>query len=133
MKFVYGNAQVSRAKLTTVNFNDDFLLLGFSIVSIALPFALHSAEFPNQLLVGTIVNALLAGSALYLSFGKSLPVIILPSIAALASGFVFNSFTPFLAFLLPAIWLGNGIYVHAIKGLAVDGKMNYFISVLAAS
>jgi len=63
--------------------------------------------FPNQLLIGTIVNALLVYSALKYNLSKSLPIILLPSIGTVVSGIVFGQFSFFLLYLIPAIWLGN--------------------------
>jgi hypothetical protein len=71
--------------------------------------------FPNQLLIGTIVNGLLAYSALRFNIWKSLPIILLPSIGALISGIVFGQFTFFLLYLIPAIWLGNYILGYFVK------------------
>ncbi|MCR4368996.1 MAG: hypothetical protein NUV67_03765, partial [archaeon] len=77
----------------------------------------HLTGFPNQLIVGTLVNALLAYAALKFSFQKSLPIIILPALGALASGIIFGSYTIFLLSLVPFIWVGNAIYVFALKKL----------------
>ena len=133
MKFAYPYAQISASKLTLVNFSEKSLLLGFSFFALVIPVVFHSQAFPNQIIVGTIVNALLALCALYLTFKNSLPVILLPSLAALFSGFIFGSFTVFLTLLVPFIWVGNAVYVHVIKSFAVAGKMNYWVSVFGAS
>ncbi len=71
--------------------------------------------FPNQLLIGTIVNAILAYSALRFNTWKSLPIILLPSIGTLVSGIVFGQFSFFLLYLIPSIWLGNYILFLFIK------------------
>ncbi len=92
---------------------------------------LHAQTYPNQLVVGIAVNFLLASSALFLTFRKTLPVILIPSLAALASGFVFGGFSVFLAYLVPFIWLGNAAYVYAIKALKVVSGINYGVTVLA--
>jgi len=74
--------------------------------------------FPNQLLIGTIVNAFLCYSALRYNLAKSLPIILLPSIGALVSGIVFHQFSIFLVYLIPAIWLGNLTLWYFIKRFA---------------
>lgn len=108
-------------------------VLAFAVPSVLIPFAIHSSAFPNQLIVGTIVNALLALSAFFLCLRSSAPLIILPSVAAVASGVVFGGFSVFLACLVPFIWVGNAAYVYAIKRFKIVGNMNYAISALCAS
>ena len=71
--------------------------------------------FPNQLLIGTIINALLAYSTLRFNIWKSLPIILLPSIGALVSGIVFGQFSFFLLYLIPSIWIGNYVLVYFVK------------------
>jgi hypothetical protein len=39
----------------------------------------------------------------------------LPSIAALMNGVIFGSFTIFLAYILPAIWIGNYLFISIIQ------------------
>ncbi|VVC00829.1 Uncharacterised protein [uncultured archaeon] len=113
--------------------NEVFVAFCLSLAAIAVPFAFHSNALPNQLFVGTFVNALLASSALYLPFRKSLPVILLPSVAAVASGIVFGGFSALVAMLVPAIWLGNGVFVLLIKRLKILGGTNYGLAVLVSS
>ncbi len=132
-KYNYGYSTVNPAKFTFAFCSENAFLLATAIVSLIIPILWHQQAFPNQLIVGTIVNALLAGSALYLTFKKSVPVILLPAIAVLLSGAIFGGFTIFLLYLVPFIWAGNALYVYSIKALAVAGKMNYLISVLVAS
>ena len=50
---------------------------------------------------------------------KNLFVIALPSIGAYLTGFVFGVNTTFLLYFIPAIWLGNFIYVYLIKKFSV--------------
>ncbi|MBI4210985.1 MAG: hypothetical protein HY544_05805 [Candidatus Diapherotrites archaeon] len=127
------NAGVSPLKYGFLRIPEYQALSIFLVPSVLLPFIIHSAQFPNQLVVGTLVNALLACSALFLTLRSSLPIILLPSLAALASGIVFGGFTAFLAYLVPFIWLGNAAYVYALKTLKVAMGVNYFISIAAAS
>ena len=56
-----------------------------------------------QWLIGTMVNALLFIAALKLDFKKQLPIIILPSLGALAHGVLFGPLTVFLLYFLPFI------------------------------
>ena len=71
--------------------------------------------FPNQLLIGTIVNALIAYSALRFNLIKSLPIILLPSIGTFVSGIVFGQSSIYLLYLIPIIWLGNLIVFLFVK------------------
>ena len=79
-----------------------------------------------QMLVGTIVNAMLIVSALELDTKKTLPIIFAPSLGVLARGLIFGPFTPFLAMMIPFIWIGNALLVLGIKFL--NKKTNYWIS-----
>lgn len=75
-----------------------------------------------QALVGTIVNALLITAALELKGKQLIPIIILPSLGALARGIVFGPFTPFLALMIPFIWVGNTIIVISFKIIVIKLK-----------
>ena len=68
-----------------------------------------------QLLVGSLVNAALVYAALNVSSGRALPVVFMPSIAALTRGALFGALTPYLAIMLPVIWAGNALLVYSIK------------------
>lgn len=103
-----------------------FWISAFAVFFIPLLIG-HFRELPVQIFVGSAVNFFLAVSALRFGWKKSLPVILLPSIAAFASGIVFGSATFFLLYLIPFIWLGNGIYVAVVK------KWNKAIGIGAAS
>lgn len=129
----FGYAATERAKYEFAFGNESAAIFALTFAAIVVPIMLHAQAFPNQLIAGTLVNALLAGSALYVSFKKSLPIILLPSLAALASGLVFGGFTVFLAYLVPFIWLGNAVYVYSIKNLKILRKISYAPSLLAAS
>jgi hypothetical protein len=71
----------------------------------------------NQLLVGTVVNFLLAYCAFTVAGSKLklLPLIIVPSIGAYVSGIVFGAQSAGLLYLIPAIWVANAAYVWLIK------------------
>jgi len=90
-------------------------------LSFLVPFSLGEP----QLLVGTIVNAALIAGAYKLKGWELLPLIILPSLGALSRGLVFGPWTPYLALMLPFIWVGNALLVIAVKRLIVLDKRNY--------
>ncbi len=81
----------------------------------ALAFLIPFALGGPQLVVGSLVNAALVYAALNVSSGRALPVVFMPSIAALARGVLFGALTPFLAIMLPFIWAGNALLVYSIK------------------
>jgi len=81
------------------------------IASFAVPFLISGP----QLLTGTFVNLILIFAASRYSGKNLLPVIFLPSIAAVSHGVVFGPLTPFLIYFLPFIWVGNAILVGIFK------------------
>lgn len=98
--------------------------LGFLI-----PFLLNHV----QLFVGPVVNAMLVASALFLRGKKILPLVLMPSLGALAGGLMFGGFTMYLLYMVPFIWAGNLIIVYAIKFMHLGRGMNYWASAGIAS
>lgn len=69
-----------------------------------------------QYVVGIVVNAILATSAFRkVNTTKAIALAITPSIGAVMHGVLFGSFTKFLIYFLPAIWISNFIYMAIIK------------------
>jgi hypothetical protein len=85
-----------------------------------------------QILVGTIVNALIFYSAIEFKNKKILPIIFLPSIAVLSRGLIFGPFTYFLALLMPFIWVGNSIQLFGLRYLLLK-KKNMALAMLFSS
>lgn len=102
-----------------------FIML--SSLSFIVPFSLGSPQW----LVGTIVNACLFLGVIFLPSGFYLPLIIFPSLGILCRGIIFGSFTPFLIYFLPFIWLSNLILIWAFKKLFPHLK--YIVSVFCAA
>lgn len=92
-------------------FFSNYELFLYSGVCFFIPFLLGHPQW----LVGTIVNAGLVLTALNLKGLKVLPPILLPSLAVLARGAIFGPFTPALLYMVPFIWLGNGILVNSFQ------------------
>jgi hypothetical protein len=87
-----------------------------------------------QLLVGSAVNFMLIMAAINVrGWKKILPLIVLPSVAAVAGGFLFGPFTIFLVYMVPFIWVGNAILVFVFKYLYVTKGKNYAITLLIAA
>jgi hypothetical protein len=56
-----------------------------------------------------------------------------PSLGVLARGLIFGPFTPFLAIMLPFIWVSNALLVYGIRALHKKKEQNYWISLGASS
>ena len=69
----------------------------------------------QQLLVGSVVNAFLIVGALHLKGYRILPVIIIPSLGAVAAGLLFGPLSKFLLLMVPFIWIGNALLVLSIN------------------
>ncbi|MCX6720256.1 MAG: hypothetical protein NTW11_00360 [Candidatus Staskawiczbacteria bacterium] len=101
--------------------------LALSILSFFVPFAFGQPQW----LVGTIVNACLFLSAIYLPKKYYIPLIILPSLGVLARGAVFGPFTFFIIYFLPFIWLANLLLVLVFKKAISLGIFSVAISAFA--
>lgn len=77
--------------------------VGLAAFSFAIPFSLGHSQF----VTGSLVNAALFCSAIFLPKKLFLPMVIFPGLAVLSRGLVFGPATPFLVFFLPFIWLAN--------------------------
>lgn len=104
----------------------EMFALGF--VGFLLPFLLGHP----QLLVGVAVNAFIIRAALSLPQNKAMPVLITPSLGALARGLLFGPFTIFLVYLIPFIWAGNYILFRAFK-MKLAGNLNYGVALAGGS
>lgn len=91
-----------------------FEIFEFALVNIA-GFLIPLTLGHPQLIVGSVVNALIFYSALRFDKQKILPVIFLPSIAVLTRGLIFGPLTYFLLILAPFIWASNAIQVFASR------------------
>ena len=107
--------------------NARLIFLGLGLLSFVVPFSLGHP----QLLVGTMVNAALFASVVFLQDKFFLPIIILPSLGVLSRGLIFGPLTPFLLYFIPFIWLANlGLVLVFKKAFSSFG---YLLSVLLAS
>ncbi|MFH1056863.1 MAG: hypothetical protein V1717_03660 [Candidatus Micrarchaeota archaeon] len=89
----------------------------YAAVLLAVPVAFgHLQGLQNQLLVGTLVNAVLFVAARRFSAWKILvPLAVVPSIGAWLSGIVFGIDSKFLLYFLPAIWIANLLFMKLVK------------------
>ena len=83
----------------------------------------------SQLIIGSIVNTALIVSALNLKgWSKILGVVTMPSIATILGGYVFTTSSPYMTWMIPAIWLGNFSLVYSYKYFKVAKGKNYFLA-----
>lgn len=83
----------------------------------------------SQLIIGSIVNVALIITALNLNGTlKILGVITMPSVSTVLSGYVFKTASPYMAYMIPAIWLGNFLLVYSYKLLVVSKNKNYILA-----
>lgn len=82
-----------------------------SVIAFFVPFLIGHP----QIIVGVIINFMLIRSAYYSSLKKTLPVIILPSLAVFFRGMMFGNLTSQLIYLIPFIIIGNFVLVFLSK------------------
>lgn len=83
----------------------------------------------SQLIVGSIVNVALIVSALNLNGPlKILGVVTMPSVSTVLSGYVFKTASPFMVYMIPAIWIGNFLLIYMYKLIVVSKKKNYIVA-----
>jgi hypothetical protein len=111
------------------NVRENVEIVALSVMSFFLPMFLGHP----QLLIGSIVNALLFRAALTTKFTKTLPLILLPSLGVFIGGILFGGFTPYMMAFIPFIWVSNALYVLLAKKIAHSSKKEYGQSVLGAS
>ena len=87
----------------------------------------------SQYVVGTIVNLALVIAAINVKGIKQIAgLITLPSISAIGSGLIFKSASIFTVYMIPAIWVGNFVFVYLYKKLWMNKKVNYIVTAVLA-
>ena len=128
-KFEFLNVGVSRERnfyLLKNKTSNEFLEVALYVtILVLLPLVFHI-----QIITGILVNAIIVKSALDYSYKRTALFSVLPSVSALASGFLFMDLTPALAYMLPVIRVGNLLFAYGVKEIFVKKKMNYLISVV---
>lgn len=85
----------------------------------------------SQLIVGSIVNTALIVAAINLKgWKKILGIITLPSISNLLGGYVFKTASPYMIYMIPAIWLGNFALVYAYKLVLISKQKNFLTATI---
>ena len=81
----------------------------------------------SQIIVGSIVNTALIVTAINVKgWKKIIGIITLPSISTILGGYVFKTASVYMAYMIPAIWLGNFAIVYLYKWLLLKKEYNYF-------
>lgn len=117
MHFTEGEWLINYTQYSMVNVRTVSLNLPAVRLSVALPIAAFFIPLfiPSpQIVVGSLVNALLVLYALKLPSKSYTFVCLLPSVGALGNGLLFGISTPFLMYLLPGIWAGNLLFLWGI-------------------
>ena len=110
------------------NYSNKFQLTEMIVLSLAA-FFIPLFLGHQQLVVGSVVNAFLITGALHLKSWRILPLILMPSLGAVAAGLLFGPLSKFLLIMVPFIWIGNTLIVLSIKKL----KKNYWIRLAAGT
>ena len=82
---------------------ETLVLYSLYLSSVLIPFLIGKP----QLLVGSLVNFLITYSTLKFKVVKTIPILLLPSITATATGLLFNGATHFLLYVMPFIMISN--------------------------
>lgn len=87
----------------------------------------------SQYVVGTIVNTVLIVAGINVKGWKQVVgLITLPSISAIGSGLIFKSASIYSVYMVPAIWIGNFLFVYIYRKLSVQKKINYILTSIVA-
>ena len=100
------NALWNKTDYTLSLIQENLEFFFYSFIAFVIPFVIGHP----QIVVGIIVNASLVLAALNLKNKKLVPIIFLPSVAVLSKGLIFGSFTIFLIYIIPFIWISNFLY-----------------------
>jgi len=87
------------------------------IIVPALGFVIPFFVSGPQVLTGTLVNCLLFLYAWRLPRSRYFMMSAFPSVGAVANGVVFGTFTPYLLYFLPFIWIGNMVLIGVAKSV----------------
>jgi hypothetical protein len=83
----------------------------------------------SQIIIGSIVNTALIMTAINLKGpAKIIGIVTMPSISTILSGYVFNTASVYMVYMIPAIWLGNFAIIYAYKMILLAKKKNYFLA-----
>lgn len=105
--------QLLRKKPLEIIENIYFQLPSLYLITFFIPFLIQGP----QLLTGTLINFLLILSISQFKLVSIIPLFFLPSLSVYIHGLLFAGATNFFTLLIPAIALGNALYVFSFKNL----------------
>lgn len=107
-----------------------FLVPTFLAKLINVIFGAQSVIATNsQIIVGSIVNTALIISAINIKgWKKIIGIVTMPSVSTILGGYVFKTASVYMAYMIPAIWLGNFALIYAYKFIMLEKKQNYFLA-----
>jgi len=86
------------------------------IIYLSIGFLVPTIIGNSQLLVGIIINGILAiGAMRNITKTKMIAMSMAPSLGAITNGLLFGNLTNILIYFLPTIWISNMIYMKIIK------------------
>jgi hypothetical protein len=109
----YKKVMVNGFIMEYINRHENMFYALYAALLFCVPFLFSHPQW----MVGVAVNMTLAFAAFHLSWKKMLPLIVLPSVGALASGIVLGPLSVFLLYMMPFIWLGNAVLVYIVKNV----------------
>lgn len=107
-----------------------FLVPTFLAQLIQMVFGAQSVIATNsQIIVGSIVNTALIISAINIKgWKKIIGVVTMPSLSTVLSGYVFETASVYMVYMIPAIWLGNLALIYFYKLVMLEKEKNYFLA-----
>ncbi len=131
-KFEFLNIGVSRERnfylLKNKLSNEFFEVVLYATILILLPLVFHV-----QIVTGILVNAILVKAALDYNMKRVAVLSVLPSVSALAGGFLFGDMTYAFLLMLPFIWVGNFLFALGVKEIFVKRKVNYLLATISSA
>ena len=126
----YVNELVNKRMYVTPEVLEYVEYAGLALIALLVPLLFRHP----QLLVGSVVNFMLIMAAVNVrGWKKIVSLILLPSVAAVAGGYLFGPFTIFLIYMMPFIWVSNAILVFVFKSLYVSKRKNYLLTLPLAA
>lgn len=123
-------------KENAINKNKDVIIMLLLSFGLVIPSFIQSlVNFENkQLIIGTILNAMLFTCSLYVKDTKKIIALsTLPSISNILTGILFSGLTYYSKLMLPFIWIGNLLLIYLTRKLKenMNSIFSYAVSIMA--
>lgn len=133
MKEIPLSIMFQKKNATVFSFNHDtrkeFFVFGVYILALCCVPLLPT----HQLIIGTIVNALLISAAFSFNWTRVVLLSLVPSFILVSAGIVFGGLTPYVLLMLPFVWVGNVTIALLAKYLVTTKKYAFSIAALAGA